>query len=244
MGIVYRAFDSRLLRPVAIKVLLPEHDEDTSWKQRLLHEARAAAGLNHPNIIGVYEIGESAEIDFIAMELVEGKPLDQIIPPGGLPHSQAVGIAVQIAEALAKAHACGVIHRDLKPRNIMVTGDRLVKVLDFGLAQRSMTEEAETIPAKAGAVFGTPSYMSPEQARGEELDARTDLFSFGAVLYQMATGVLPFQGAHTASVAEAVLAGAPLRGEPRVASGTRTYHFQSVGERSWGALSVRRGHTR
>ncbi len=209
MGVVYRAFDTQLRRPVALKVLPPEHDDDPDWQQSLLREARAAAALNHPNIIAVYEVGSDAGTGFIAMELVEGKPLQQIVPEGGLPFGQIVEFASQIAAALAKAHACGVIHRDLKPRNIMVTGDGLVKVLDFGLAKRIAGGEPETISMPADGIIGTPSYMSPEQARGEELDARTDLFSFGAVLYQMATGALPFPGAHTASVYGAVLGSTP-----------------------------------
>jgi len=127
MGTVYRAFDTQLRRDVALKVLPPEHHEDPRWQHHLLHEARAASALNHPNIITVHEIGSDAGVDFIAMELVEGKPLRQIIPPGGLPPSEALRYAEQMADALAKAHARGVTHRDLKPGNIMVTSDGLVR---------------------------------------------------------------------------------------------------------------------
>ena len=210
MGTVYRAFDTQLRRDVPLKVLPPEHHEDPRWQHHLLHEARAASALNHPNIITVHEIGSDAGVDFIAMELVEGKPLRQIIPPGGLPPSEALGYAEQMADALAKAHARGVTHRDLKPGNIMVTSDGLVKVLDFGLARRVATGEAATSSTLTPGVAGTPSYMSPEQARGEELDARTDLFSFGAVLYEMVTGVVAFKGATTAVVFEAILDKTPI----------------------------------
>jgi serine/threonine protein kinase/tetratricopeptide (TPR) repeat protein len=207
MAVVYRAFDTQLCRRVALKVLPPEHHEEPRRRNNILNEARAASALNHPNIIAVYEVNSDAGVDFIAMELVEGKSLREIIPPRGLPIREVLGYGVQIADALARAHACGVIHRDLKPGNIMVTNDGLVKVLDFGLAQRALTAEAEATRAPTPGVAGTPSYMSPEQACGAEVDARTDLFSFGAVLYEMATGVPPFGGATTAVVLDAVLHG-------------------------------------
>ncbi|MBK7929459.1 MAG: serine/threonine protein kinase [Bryobacterales bacterium] len=172
------------------------HDDDPGWRFRLLHEARAAAALNHPNIIAVYEAGSYGGESFIAMELVDGKPLDKIVPPDGLPFGQTLTYAEQIADALVKAHGSGVIHGDLKPRNVMVTSGGLLKVLDFGLARHAAPGESETDSAFPQGVFGTPSYMSPEQARGEELDARSDLFSFGALLYEMTTGVMPFRASH------------------------------------------------
>ncbi len=210
MGAVYRAHDRQLRRPVALKVLPPEYAADPERRERLLREARAASALNHPNIVGIYEAGSDQGVSFIAMELVEGKTLQEAIPAKGLPLGKALDYAVQIAGALAKAHAAGVVHRDLKPGNVMVTGPAsghpgLVKLLDFGLARRVRLEPHEsTLTAERG-ILGTPAYMSPEQASGQEVDRRSDIFSFGCVLYQMLTGRRPFEGDSQISVLAAIL---------------------------------------
>jgi len=205
MGQVYRAYDTKLRREVALKVISTEHLADPESKRRLLREARAASALNHPNIVMVYEIGSEGGMDFIAMELVEGRSLHEVIPPEGLPLAGTLDYAVQIANGLEKAHAAGIVHRDLKPGNIMVTQDGLVKLVDFGLARRVRVPESATAATLEGRIGGTPAYMSPEQAQGEPGDACSDVFSFGAVLYQMLTGRQLFSGDSTASVLAAVL---------------------------------------
>jgi dienelactone hydrolase len=216
MGIVYRAYDTELRRRVALKVLPAEFSLIPERRERLLREARAASALSHPNIVGIYEVGSVAGMDFIAMELIEGQSLDGLIPAGGLPLETALDYAVQIAGGLAKAHGCGVIHRDLKPRNIMATETSghtaVVKLLDFGLAKQvSVTGVPEnypgipTNPTAEGEILGTPRYMSPEQAAGKALDVRTDIFSFGALLYEMLTGVAAFQRDSTIATLAAVL---------------------------------------
>jgi eukaryotic-like serine/threonine-protein kinase len=200
MGAVYRAVDTHLDRPVAIKVLPSDKVADPERKGRFVQEAKAASALRHPNIVVVHDIASDLGLDFIVMELVEGQPLDQLIGRRGLKLAAALGVAVQIADGLAKAHAAGIVHRDLKPTNVMVTADGLVKILDFGLAK--LTEEVpgggagptmtlgreEKPQTEAGYVVGTAAYMSPEQAEGQRVDARSDIFSFGAVLYEMLTG--------------------------------------------------------
>jgi eukaryotic-like serine/threonine-protein kinase len=209
MGVVYRARDTRLERPVALKLLKPELVANPDRKSRFLREARAAAAVSHPSIAQVYDIDEDDGTTFIAMEFVDGRTVSRLIAEGELDLQGSVEIAHQIAEGLAKAHEAGIIHRDIKSDNIMVTRDGHAKLLDFGLAKlldtspepaadgqaasaRTMTvEQAHTI---AGAVVGTISYMSPEQARGQALDPRSDIFSLGVVLYEMVTGELPFKG--------------------------------------------------
>jgi len=200
MGAVYGAVDTHLDRPVAIKVLPPDKVSDPERKQRFVQEAKAASALRHPNIVVIHDIASDSGRDFIVMELVEGRSLDQLIGRKGLKLGEALGYAVQIADGLAKAHAAGIVHRDIKPTNIMVTGDGLVKILDFGLAK--LTEAAPGAEAgptmtmgldekprtQEGYVVGTAAYMSPEQAEGNRVDARSDIFSFGAVLYEMLTG--------------------------------------------------------
>jgi len=209
MGTVYRAQDTQLLRPVALKVLAAEYRSDPERRQRLLREARAASALVHPNIAAVYEVGSESGIDFIAMELAEGRALDTAIPPGGLPLEEALEYAIQIADGLAKAHASGVIHRDLKPRNIVVGGTKgpgLVKLVDFGLAKQvKVSEEGRASLTLEGEILGTPAYMSPEQAQGKILDARSDIFSFGAVLYEMLAGRKAFCGDSAIAILSAVL---------------------------------------
>ena len=206
MGVVYRAYDTRLHRQVALKVLPPGHLADPESQHRLMREARAASALNHPNIVGIYEVASDNGVDFIAMEFVEGKTLHELIPGKGLPLGKALEYAIQIASGLAKAHAAGIVHRDLKPGNIMVTGDGLVKLLDFGLARRVRLEPGQQTTVTAeGEIAGTPAYMSPEQAEGKPLDARSDVFSFGLVLYQMLTGRQAFSGDSAASAMAAVL---------------------------------------
>jgi len=211
MGEVYRADDSKLGRPVALKMLPLEfqHDGDrVRWFER---EARAAAALNHPNIITVYEIGESDGRIFIASELIEGETLAQRLRRGALSVAETSRIGSQIASALAAAHAAGIIHRDLKPSNIMLRRDGEVKVLDFGLARLSQPsggvgEEDETeTQIVPGRIIGTLSYMSPEQARGEVVDARSDLWSLGVVLYECLAGRRPFEGASHSEVIARIL---------------------------------------
>jgi Tol biopolymer transport system component len=211
MGVVYKARDTRLNRSVAIKVLPPDRMSDPERKRRFIQEARAASALNHPNIITLYDIGSQRGIDFIVMEYVAGKTVDQLIPRRGMRLNEVPKLAVQMADALAKAHSAGIVHRDLKPTNVMVTEDGLVKVLDFGLAKLSEVESDEagtrTLPPQTeeGMIIGTLSYMSPEQAEGRKLDARSDIFSFGSVLYEMATGQKAFEGDSKLSTLAAIV---------------------------------------
>ena len=215
MGEVWRARDARLNRTVALKVLPAEVAADPIRRQRFEQEARALAALNHPNIVAVYDIGESEGRSYIVSELVEGESLREIIDRGPLASRRLVEIAVQTAEALAAAHALGIIHRDLKPENIMVSGTGSgstgrVKVLDFGLAKQNPPkgggdDTATIMLSQPGMVLGTVGYMSPEQVRAETADARSDLFSFGCVMYEMATGRHAFSGKTAADVISAVL---------------------------------------
>jgi eukaryotic-like serine/threonine-protein kinase len=198
MGVVYRAEDSRLQRSAVIKLLPPGKAEDLERKSRLLKEARAVSALNHPNIVTIYDVDQADGLDFIAMEWVEGKGLDQLIGHDGLPLEDALKYAVQIADALVQAHAKGIIHRDLKPSNVMIAGNS-AKVLDFGLAKVLGRETSETVTeghpfaeTMPGLIVGTLAYMSPEQAQGKNLDARSDIFSFGCLLYEMVSGKHPF----------------------------------------------------
>ena len=209
MGEVYRARDTRLGRDVAIKVLPADRLADEAQRARFVREARAASALNHPHIVTIYEIEEAEGIDFIVMELVPGKTLDALIPGQGMRSSEALRIAIPLADAVAAAHAAGIVHRDLKPANVMVTPDGVVKVLDFGIAKLTR-EDATTLDVQArlsrsGAAAGTPAYMSPEQASGGAIDARTDVFSFGAMLYEMVTGRKPFRGGSIAETFAALL---------------------------------------
>jgi Tol biopolymer transport system component/predicted Ser/Thr protein kinase len=221
MGVVYKAQDTRLDRFVALKVLPPETVADPDRKRRFVQEAKAASALNHPHVVHIYDIDQSDGTDFIAMEYVEGKTLDQLIPRHGMRLNEALKCALQLADALTKAHAAGIIHRDLKPGNVMVTDEGQVKVLDFGLAKlteaapHSDDEPTRTVKptTEEGTIVGTVAYMSPEQAEGRKVDARSDIFSFGAVLYEMVTGSRAFQGDTRASTLAAV-----LKDEPKPAS--------------------------
>jgi eukaryotic-like serine/threonine-protein kinase len=217
MGVVYKARDTHLDRFVAIKVLPAAHMAEPGRKRRFIQEAKAASALNHPNIITVHDINSADGVDFMVMEHVCGKALDELIPRHGLRLGEALKYAVQIADALAKAHAAGIVHRDLKPSNIMVTDDGRVKVLDFGLAkltEKTGTSEFEgTLTYKQqskpntieGSIVGTVCYMSPEQAEGKAIDGRSDIFSFGAVLYEMLAGHRAFHGDSQVSTIAAIL---------------------------------------
>src|SRR5712692_4998023 len=193
MGEVWRAEDTRLLRPVAIKILSERIANDPEWKARFLREARTIAQMNHPNIATIYAIEQEADKLFIAMELVEGESLATVLARGALKPVQAVHIVKQVAAALAEAHDKGVVHRDVKPDNIIV-GKRSVKVLDFGIAKQLVSSSATPTLTQAGLIVGTPFYMSPEQALGQPVDARSDLFSLGVVLYEALAGKRPFEG--------------------------------------------------
>ena len=207
MAEVYRAEDQKLGRQVAIKFLPPETSQDQNAKRRLLLEARAASALNHPNIITIYSIEEADGLDFIVMEYVEGETLASLIARKALELSQLLELGAQVADGLAAAHAAGLIHRDIKSSNILVTPRGQAKILDFGLAKlvpfsdpKLSGEQTLTKLTKTGMIVGTVAYMSPEQTRGEPLDSRTDIFSFGCVLYEAATGKVPFSGPSVLSV--------------------------------------------
>ncbi|HEX2123466.1 MAG TPA: protein kinase, partial [Thermoanaerobaculia bacterium] len=193
MGEVWRAEDTRLLRQVAIKILPKQLAADPEWKERFLREARTIAQVTHPNIATIYSIDEDGETLFIAMELVEGEPVSAMIARGPLIPLDAVRVAAHVADGLSEAHEKGIVHRDIKPDNILVS-QRFVKVLDFGIAKH-IGGTADANLTQGNMVIGTPHYMSPEQAMGRAVDARTDIFSLGVVLYEMLSGRKPFTGA-------------------------------------------------
>ena len=215
MGEVYRATDTKLGRAVALKILPPDMARDPGRLARFQREARAIAALNHANIVIIHSVEEADDIHFLTMELIEGRSLDQLIPKGGLPVDRILEIGGAISEALAAAHDKGIVHRDLKPANVMVTNEGRVKVLDFGLAKASYeanSSGATLAPdeyTKVGVIVGTPAYMSPEQVAGRTVDHRTDIFSLGTLLYEMATGEKPFLGRSAAELASAILRDTP-----------------------------------
>ena len=215
MGEVYRAADTRLGRDVALKVLPAEMASSPERLERFRREAKALAALDHPGIVGIYSVEEADGVHFLTMQLVEGQSLDRLIPEGGMPIERLVGIATALAEALAAAHDKGIVHRDLKPANVVVGEGGSVKVLDFGLAKMSPAGESadSALPTEAqtrdGVVMGTVPYMSPEQVSGRPLDHRTDVFSLGVVLYEMASGRRPFAGGSVAELSSAILRDTP-----------------------------------
>ena len=212
MGTVYQALDTRLNRAVALKVLSPERWEGTSGRGRLMREAQAASALNHPNIVTVYEIGQDAGVDFIAMERVEGRTLSEIAARRP-PLRETLSIAIQISDAMAAAHTAGIVHRDLKPSNIMVNERGLAKILDFGIAKVTAAGDSESSAtqtlSQAGQIVGTVAYMSPEQAAGQDVDWRSDIFAFGCVLYEMITARRAFHGETELATLAAVIAKDP-----------------------------------
>jgi eukaryotic-like serine/threonine-protein kinase len=233
MGEVFLAYDGELHRSVALKILPPEIAGNVQRMQRFVQEARSASALNHPNILTIYEIGKSDELNFIATEFIDGENLREYFRHNRLRLSDLLDIAAQIASALAKAHNSGIIHRDIKPENIMVTRDGYVKVLDFGLSklteQAAMDPEAPTQPfinTEPGKVMGTTRYMSPEQARGLEVDPRTDIWSLGVVLYEALTGHPPFEGNTTTDLVVSIIEREPppiSRYNPEV-----PHHFERI----------------
>src|SRR5271163_190855 len=223
MGVVYLAEDVTLSRRAALKFLPEKTHTDSSMLERFLREARAASALNHPNICTIYEFGEHNGRSFLAMELLEGASLDRRLTNQPMPLDRLLDLGIQVADALDAAHRKGIVHRDIKPANLFLTNSGQVKVLDFGLAKLTEADSSDVTiggPANdataanpltsAGSAVGTIAYMSPEQARGEKLDARSDLFSLGVVLYQLGTGQHPFQGTTTAVIFDKILNHAPV----------------------------------
>jgi serine/threonine protein kinase len=213
MGEIYKARDPRLNRTVAVKVLPGSATGDPERRRRFLQEAQAASGLNHPNIITIHDIVTDDGSDYMVMEFIAGKTLSEVIPPGGLDMSKTLQYATQIADALGAAHAAGIVHRDLKPGNVMVMPSGRLKILDFGLAkittETALTEATQTIASGPvtveGSILGTVSYMSPEQAQGKRVDQRSDIFAFGALLYEMVTGHKAFAGDSALTTLTAIL---------------------------------------
>jgi TolB-like protein/tetratricopeptide (TPR) repeat protein len=217
MGEVYRATDTKLGRDVALKILPAEMAASPDRLERFQREAKALAALDHPGVVSVYSVEEADGVHFLTMQLVEGQPLDRLIPEGGMTIDRLIDIATALADALAAAHEKGIVHRDLKPGNVMVGEDGRVKVLDFGLAKMagalpgegSGSELPTDVQTREGVVVGTMPYMSPEQVQGKAVDHRTDIFSLGVMLYEMATGRRPFQGQSSAELVSAILRDSP-----------------------------------
>jgi serine/threonine protein kinase len=217
MGEVYRARDTRLGREAALKVLPEALVADAERRERFDREARAVAALNHPNIVTIYGVEEIGPSAVLAMELVDGRPLSDSIPGGGMPIGRLLQLAIQLADAVSAAHSRGIIHRDLKPANIMVTSEGRVKVLDFGLAKLrpeaeaadAATRMASSVVTGEGRILGTIAYMSPEQAEGKTVDHRSDIFSLGIVLYEMSTGQPPFTGDSSLAILSSIMKDTP-----------------------------------
>ena len=214
MGVVYKTEDTKLKRTVALKFLPPELTRDEESKERFIHEAQAASALDHNNICTIHEIGEAADGQmFICMAYYEGETLKKKIARGPMPVQQSIDNAIQVAEGLVKAHGQGIVHRDIKPANLMITNDGVIKIVDFGLAKLA----GRTRVTKTGTTVGTAAYMSPEQARGEAVDHRTDIWSLGVVIYEMLTGQLSFKGDYEQAVVYSI-----LNEKPEPVTGLRT----------------------
>src|SRR5262245_42024789 len=214
MGEVYQAHDLKLHRDVALKLLSPELAASEEHLRRFEREARAASALNHPNICTIFDVGQAAEAEgrpYLVMELLRGSTLFEVLSEGPMPVATVVHLGVQIADALDVAHHAGIVHRDIKPANIFITSRGDAKLLDFGLAAMSEATESGPPPSltSPGAAVGTVLYMSPEQALGDPLDPRTDIFSFGLVLYEMTTGRRAFDGRSTTAIVDSILHAAP-----------------------------------